>query len=162
MLLYIRLKILSVKLFRFLLKKQLTVSFAESCTGGLLSKCITDIPGSSKIFPGSVISYSNELKINLLDIDRKIIEKHGAVSEETAEKMSDGIKKITGSDISAGITGIAGPDGGTAEKPAGTVCFGFNIINSRITCTKHFSGNRRQVRYKSACFAIETIISKII
>ena len=161
MLLYIRLKILSVKFFRIFLKKGLTVSFAESCTGGLLSKFITDIPGSSKIFPGSVISYSNELKIKLLKIDKKIIDKHGAVSEITADKMAAGIKKITGSDVSIGITGIAGPDGGSVEKPVGTVCFGFIVKSKKFLIRKQFSGNRRQVRYKSACFALEFIIDKI-
>jgi PncC family amidohydrolase len=161
MLLYIRLKILSGKLFHLFLKKNLTVSFAESCTGGILSKIITDFPGSSKIFPGAVTAYSNELKINLLKVDKKIIDKHGAVSEDTAIKMAEGIKKITGTAVSVGITGIAGPDGGSLEKPPGTVCFGFIIKNKKYKYLKQFSGNRRQVRFKSAIFALEFIIEKI-
>ncbi len=161
MLIYFRLKILSVKCFRIFLKHGLSVSFAESCTGGLLSKFITDIPGSSKIFPGAVISYSNDLKIKLLEIDKKIIEKHGAVSEITADKMAAGIKKITCSAVSIGITGIAGPDSGSKEKPVGTVCFGFIIKRKKYSIRKQFSGNRRQIRYKSACFALEFIIDKI-
>lgn len=161
MLLELRLKFLSAELYRILAEKKLKVSFAESCTGGLVSKSITDIPGASAIFPGGITAYSNEMKTGILGIDKKIIEKSGAVSEDTAVKMAAGVKKITGSEISAGITGIAGPEGGSEDKPAGTVCFGFIIKNKIYSETKIFSGNRRKVRFRSAIYTMQFIIKKI-
>lgn len=94
---------------------------AESCTGGLVSKSITDIPGCSEIYPGGVCSYSNEMKIKWLDVKASTLEAHGAVSEETALEMAQGIRKATGADFGVSTTGVAGPDGGTPEKPVGLV-----------------------------------------
>ncbi len=104
-----------------LIRQNITVSFAESCTGGLVSKRVTDIAGSSKIFLGSVVTYSNEMKQKLVNVKAETLEKYGAVSEQTALEMAEGVAKLVGSEIGIGITGIAGPDGGTDEKPIGLV-----------------------------------------
>jgi nicotinamide-nucleotide amidase len=142
------------ELLELLRQKQLKLAAAESCTGGLFSKRLTDIPGSSDVFLGSVTAYSNDLKIELLGVSPGIITEYGAVSEETARMMADRICTITGADVSASITGIAGPGGGTPQKPAGTVCFGFNICGKKFTVTRLFAGNRERVRTFSALYAI--------
>lgn len=103
------------------IKKKLTLSTAESCTGGAIASKLTKIPGCSQYFIGSVVAYSNELKMKLLHIDPEILTTKGAVSKEVVIQMADGIKHITGSDFSVAVTGIAGPTGGTPEKPVGTI-----------------------------------------
>lgn len=103
------------------IEKGITISTAESCTGGHISNIITDIPGASDVFLGGVVAYSNEIKISTLWVDEGTLLEHGAVSRETAEEMSRGIRDRTGSDIGLSVTGIAGPTGGTKEKPVGTV-----------------------------------------
>lgn len=106
---------------KLLMEKNISISFAESCTGGLISSRLTRIPGISKVFNCAVVSYSNESKIKSLGVKRDTIEKYGAVSRETAVEMAEGIRKNTGTDIGVAVTGIAGPDGGTVEKPVGLV-----------------------------------------
>lgn len=112
---------LQTALVTYLLEHHITVSAAESCTGGLVSKSITDIPGCSDIYPGGVCSYSNEMKMKWLHVSPATLQIHGAVSEETALEMAQGIRRATGSDLGVSTTGVAGPDGGTAEKPVGLV-----------------------------------------
>ena len=104
-----------------LLKQGKKLACAESCTGGLLSKRITDIPGSSAVFDMGCVTYANGAKEALLGVPHDILERHGAVSEETAQAMAEGIVRASGSDLGIGITGIAGPDGGTPEKPVGLI-----------------------------------------
>ncbi len=138
--------------------KELTLSTAESCTGGLIAKTLTDRPGSSAFYIGSVISYSNELKMNVLNVRKETLKKHGAVSEETAKEMALGCKNLTGSDYSLAVTGIAGPDGGTDEKPIGTVYFGLaNPQGNVVIQHKVFSGTRDDVRIKSMNFALNLL-----
>lgn len=112
---------LQTALVNYLLEHHITVSAAESCTGGLVSKSITDIAGCSKIYPGGVCSYSNEMKMKWLGVQASTLEAFGAVSEETALEMAEGIRKATGADFGVSTTGVAGPDGGTPEKPVGLV-----------------------------------------
>lgn len=107
-----------------LIEGKLTISSAESCTGGLVSKMLTDIPGSSAYTSINFVTYANETKARFLEMDPELIEKHGAVSPEVAQAMSEGLAKVSGSDINLGITGIAGPDGGTEERPVGLVYLG--------------------------------------
>lgn len=136
---------------------KLTVSVAESCTGGLLGGEFTSVPGSSDSFSGGMITYSNYAKINNLWVDPKTIEKHGAVSEETAIDMARKIRKIFESDIGISITGIAGPDGGTEEKPVGTVWIGL-AFKDRILTKLHNFGNHREQNRRRAVQAALTML----
>ncbi len=142
----------------YLLKKLgMTISAAESCTGGLVAKRITDVPGSSGVFNGSVVTYSNESKLKLLDVSGETLRKHGAVSEETAREMVIGAGKVFGTDISLSTTGIAGPDGGTPDKPVGTVCFGFRHGTNVAFEKMFFKGDRVMIRHIAALYAINYI-----
>ena len=137
-------KKLSQKLVKLLSKKKLKVSFAESCTGGLLSSTITSISGSSKIFTLGLVTYSNQSKINTLKIPKKIIMKHGAVSYETCLSMVKNLNKISKTNISLSITGVAGPKGGTKQKPVGLVFIGIKKGN-KILIKKHLFKNKKRV-----------------
>lgn len=139
----------------YLLKsKGLSISTAESCTGGLIAKRITDVAGSSAVYMGSVIAYSNEIKISHLGVDENTIRLYGAVSEKTAAEMAEGIQKKFKTDVSVSTTGIAGPGGGSEEKPVGTVCFGFKIRDYQYTETRIIKGNRERVRTFSGLYAV--------
>jgi len=116
-------------------ERGMTLAAAESCTGGLLGKLLTDVPGSSQVFMLSAVTYANETKNRLLKVPDEILKKHGAVSAECAAAMAQGVRELSGSDIAVSITGIAGPDGGTKEKPVGTLYF--SISDAQGTVTKH-------------------------
>ena len=137
-------KKLAQKLVKLLSKKKLKVSFAESCTGGLLSSTITSISGSSKVFTLGLVTYSNQSKINILKIPKKIIMKHGAVSYETCLSMVKNLNKISKTNISLSITGVAGPKGGTKKKPVGLVFIGIKKGN-KILVKKHLFKNKKRV-----------------
>ena len=137
-------KKISQKLVKLLSKKKLKVSFAESCTGGLLSSTITSISGSSKVFTLGLVTYSNQSKINTLKIPKKIIMKHGAVSYETCLSMVKNLNKISKTNISLSITGVAGPKGGTKQKPVGLVFIGIKKGN-KILIKKHLFKNKKRV-----------------
>ena len=140
-------------------EKGLTAATAESCTGGMVSKFLTDVSGSSKVFFGGVVSYANEVKENVLGVKSETLEKYGAVSEETAKEMCEGARRLMKTDVAVSTTGIAGPTGGTKEKPVGTVCFGINSKKGTSTCTQHFGDtlSRSEIRHKAAAFALELI-----
>ncbi len=140
-----------------LLKIHMTVAMAESCTGGLIAHKITTIPGSSAYFLGGVTAYSNSMKINSLHVDKALIDAHGAVSREVAEAMAEGICLQTGADIGLSVTGIAGPEGGTPEKPVGTVFFGFITPENRQVLHFKFSGNRDQIQEITAYTGLNLI-----
>ena len=125
-------KKLSQKIVRLLRKKRLKISFAESCTGGLLSSTITSISGSSKVFTIGLVTYSNQSKINALKVPKKTIRKHGAVSYETCLSMVKNLNKISKTNISVSITGIVGPKGGTKKKPVGLVFIGIKKGNKTL------------------------------
>ena len=125
-------KKLSQKIVRLLGKKRLKISFAESCTGGLLSSTITSISGSSKVFTIGLVTYSNQSKISALKVPKKTIRKHGAVSYETCLSMVKNLNKISKTNISVSITGIAGPKGGTKKKPLGLVFIGIKKGNKTL------------------------------
>ena len=125
-------KKISQKIVRLLRKKRLKISFAESCTGGLLSSAITSVSGSSKVFNLGLIPYSNQSKIKVLKVSKKIIKKYGAVSEQVCKAMTINVSKIGKTNMSVSVTGITGPSGGTRKKPVGLVYVGIkkgNIIN---------------------------------
>ncbi|MEE4311311.1 MAG: CinA family protein [candidate division KSB1 bacterium] len=128
----------------------LTVAVAESCTGGLVAKMITDVPGASSVFPGGMITYSNEMKMRLLNVRRETLEKFGAVSELTVHEMLSGLKDVLNTDAGIAISGIAGPDGGTPDKPVGTVYVGVYLNDDMLVKRYHFEGTRDTVREKSA------------
>ena len=142
-------KKLSQKVVKILKKKKLKVSFAESCTGGLLSSAITSISGSSKVFTIGLVTYSNQSKINLLKVPKNIIRKHGAVSYETCLTMVKNLSKISKTNISVSITGIAGPKGGTKKKPVGMVFIGIKKGNKTLV-KKHLFKNKKRASFQRA------------
>ncbi len=134
---------LSLKIVKLLTKKKLTLSFAESCTGGLLASSITSISGSSKVFNMGLVTYSNDAKVKLLQVPKKIITKHGAVSYETCLLMVKNLSKISKSNISISITGVAGPNGGTKDKPVGLVYIGLKKGSKTIINKNLFKSKKR-------------------
>ena len=142
-------KKLSQKLVKLLTKKRLKISFAESCTGGLLSSSITSISGSSKVFTIGLVTYSNPSKISILKVPKNIIRKHGAVSYETCLAMVKNLSKISKTNISVSITGIAGPTGGTKKKPVGLVFIAIKK-NSKISVRKYLFKNKSRLYIQKA------------
>ena len=137
---------MSNKLLELLLKHDFTLAAAESCTGGLVSAAITDIPGISQVYQGSVTSYSNDIKMRLLNVPSDVLLKHGAVSEECAGFMAQGAAETLQAVCAVSTTGMAGPGGAVPGKPVGTVCIGYYINGRVYTETNHFSGSRSEVR----------------
>ena len=135
-------------------KAGITLSAAESCTGGMVGMLLTSVPGSSEWFAGGIIAYSNSFKTTVLGISSSLIETEGAVSRETAVAMAAGIRKLTGSDISISVTGIAGPGGGSSEKPVGTVWMAVCSSHSVSAEMKRFAGDRDVVRRKAADYLL--------
>ena len=142
-------KKLSQKIVRVLTKKRLKISFAESCTGGLLSSSITSISGSSKVFTIGLVAYSNQSKISLLKVPKNIINKHGAVSYEVCLSMVKNLSRISKTNISVSITGIAGPKGGTKQKPLGLVFIGIKKANKTLV-KKYFFKNKKRISIQRA------------
>lgn len=132
---------LAVKLLETFREKGLTFAAAESCTGGLVNARLTAVAGSSDVVEGGVVSYSNNVKMRLLGVKEGTLVAYGAVSEETAGEMAVGVRESTGADISVSVTGIAGPGGGSEEKPVGTVCFGVASSKKTKTQTMHFGND---------------------
>jgi len=153
-------KKLSQRIVKLLSKKRLKISLAESCTGGLLSSSITSISGSSKVFTLGIITYSNQSKINILKVPKRIIMKHGAVSYETCLSMVKNLNKISKTNISISITGVAGPKGGTKQKPVGLVYIG--IKKGKKTLVKKFlfkSKKRNSIQRLTVNKALNLILS---
>jgi PncC family amidohydrolase len=154
-------KKLAKKIGNLLRKHKKTLSTAESCTGGLIAKVITDVPGSSRYFMGGVVSYSNEVKIKVLHVDRALIEQHGAVSTQVAQAMARGVQRLMHTDCAIAVTGIAGPDGGTEKKPVGLVYIavanGKEIEVKRFIYQRDRNGNRKE----TTSAAIEMLIQKL-
>jgi nicotinamide-nucleotide amidase len=153
-------KNLANKLVKKLIQKKLKISFAESCTGGMLSSSITSVSGSSKVFDLGLVTYSNKAKINILKVPKKIISKYGAVSHECCLSMVKNLSKISKTSISVSITGIAGPYGGTKLKPVGLVYIGIKKGNS-ISVQKNLfkSKNRILIQKATTLRAFKTILA---
>lgn len=150
---------LSAELGAALKSRGWTLALAESCTGGWVAQCITAIAGSSAWFDRGFVTYSNAAKIEMLDVMENTLDQHGAVSEQAAREMALAALKHSHASIAAAITGIAGPDGGTKEKPVGTVCFAWATANGYIkTVTRHLSGDREEVRRVSVKTALEVLL----
>ena len=142
-----------------LVKKQWSLSAVESCTGGWVAKSCTDLAGSSTWFDCGFVTYSNQSKQKLVGVRNKTLETHGAVSEQTAIEMAQGALSHSNADISVAITGIAGPSGGSAEKPVGTVWFAWSVKNQDTKTQKHqFNGDREQIRIQAVITALQGII----
>lgn len=139
---------------RYLTAKNMTLSCAESCTGGGLAFAFTSVDGSSAWFNQSFVTYSNQAKSTLIGVSEKTLQNHGAVSAQCVEEMARGTAAKTGADCVISISGIAGPNGGSAEKPVGTVWFGFVLDKRVYTVQQQFSGDRAAVRDSAAAFAL--------
>lgn len=151
---------LSTQLGQCLKEKNAMLVLAESCTGGLACATITDIAGSSTWFDRGFITYSNSAKQSMLNVTAQTLAQFGAVSEETAKEMALGALNHSDADIAGSITGIAGPDGGSIDKPVGTVCFAYAIKSGYlITMTKHFIGNRQHIRHQSVIHMMNGLIT---
>ena len=147
------------ELVRVLIKNNWHLSTAESCTGGMVAANITELAGSSDWFERGYVTYSNQSKSEDIDVSQNLIEQHGAVSDQVARAMALGAKQNSGSDLSLSITGIAGPTGGSPEKPIGTVCFAWALANDQIVSeTKHFEGNRQQIRQQACDFSLRKLL----
>jgi nicotinamide-nucleotide amidase len=149
---------LETELSELLSSLNMTLATAESCTGGLIANRITNVSGSSRYFERGVITYSNESKIDLLDVPLETIERYGAVSSETAVAMANGVRNLAKTDLGLAVTGIAGPDGGTPEKPVGLVFIAL-ARNDYTECKKlQFDGSRTEIKEKTANAALEIVI----
>ena len=147
------------QLAELLLKSSTKLVTAESCTGGGLAEILTRIPGSSAWFERGFVTYSNDAKMELLNVNLKTLELYGAVSEETAKEMVVGAVNNSHAQIGVSITGIAGPDGGTEEKPIGTVCFAWYLTENNIKTTRIiFEGDRQSIREQSCLLALQGLL----
>ena len=144
----------ATNLVELLKARGLTCATAESCTGGGVGSAITAVPGSSAVFAGGVISYSNDVKRDVLGVKAETLSTVGAVSSETAAQMADGVRRLLKTDLAVSLTGIAGPDGGSAEKPVGLVWFGLATKTGVRTEKAIFRGDRARVREQAVVHAL--------
>jgi len=147
-----------VQIGHLLHERALKLALAESCTGGLIGDRITDVPGSSEYFLGGVVAYAYEAKVALLGVSWETLETKGAVSQETVLDMARGARRILSADIAVSVTGIAGPGGGTPEKPVGTTWIGLVAKEGEWTRLFQFSGNRQQNKVSSANAAFQMLL----
>ena len=148
----------TVDLAAILEKKGWFMATAESCTGGLIAAACTDLAGSSNWFERGFVTYSNAAKTELLDVDPELIERHGAVSEEVARAMAQGAVAHSHAQAAVAVTGVAGPGGGSADKPVGTVWFGWATPRGTVTEMKRFDGDRASVRQASVAHALARLL----
>ncbi len=148
-----------------LAKSGKAVATAESCTGGWVAKAITDIAGSSAVFGYGVVSYANGAKESIVGVQNKTLEDHGSVSAEVVEEMAKGALRLSGADIAVAVSGVAGPGGGTKEKPVGMVWFGWAVRDGADalldTRCEHFTGDRELIREASVAYALQGIRERI-
>jgi len=145
------------KIIKKLASQKQTVSFAESCTGGRIAAAFTSISGASAVLDGSVVTYSNAIKHTWLGVENEVLENYGAVSSQCVSQMLEGIKNLSGADYALAVSGIAGPDGGTEEKPVGTVYIGLQTPFSQEVFQCFFQGQREHIQEQSTAFAIKKI-----
>jgi len=142
---------------QLLLERRATLALAESCTGGLLSQWITSVPGASRYFKGGVVAYANAAKAQLLGVPETVLRRHGAVSEPVARAMAEGAQRVLGSDYAIALTGLAGPGGGTKDKPVGLVHWAVTGPQGTVCRRVEFFGDRAQVQSRSATSALFTL-----
>ena len=153
--------IIEESLGKILRSKGLRLAVAESCTGGLIGHRLTNISGSSTYYMGSITAYSYEAKVRLLGVKWSTLEKFGAVSFETVGEMALGVRRTMAADVGLSVSGIAGPGGGTEDKPVGTVVFGLSTASGIETQIKHFEGDRLAVKEKTAEYALNFLTEKL-
>ena len=155
------LDVLALKLGRALQVRGWRLAAAESCTGGWIAKALTDVSGSSQWFDGSVVSYSNAAKTELLGVPADVLHVHGAVSEETVQAMVAGARGRFGVQLAVAVSGVAGPTGGSADKPVGTVWFAWATPAGVTTLRRQFAGGRDAVRRQTVALALERLIELV-
>ncbi len=138
-----------------------TLVTAESCTGGGIGAALTAVPGSSNVFKGGIISYTNEVKISSLGVSREVLDENGAVSAPVAKEMAIGARQRLCADIAVSVTGLAGPDGDDFGNPVGTVFIGYSDANHTFAQEYHFSGDREDVRNQTICAALDIILGNV-
>jgi competence/damage-inducible protein CinA-like protein len=143
------------------IEKNMTIATAESCTAGNVAAHLTRFSGSSDFFLGGIVAYANKVKENVLGVSPQTLKAHGAVSEETAAEMASGACRLTGADLAVSISGVAGPTGGTPEKPVGTVCFAIARNGQTETAARHFRGNRAAIIQRSTNFALTQLLQAL-
>jgi len=157
-----KIAVLAGEVAALLADKKITVAVAESCTGGALCQALTDIPGSSAWFDRGFITYSNQAKVDMLGVSSTLLDQYGAVSFETARAMVEGVHGHSNAELAIAITGIAGPEGGTAEKPVGTVFFGIGQKGQAVKIDKRrFKGDREEVRARSVEFVLKALLKTL-
>ncbi len=143
----------------------LACATAESCTGGWVAKAITDVPGSSAVFGYGIVSYANSAKETVIGVQNATLEEHGSVSEPVVEEMAKGVLRLSGADLAVAVSGVAGPDGGSEEKPVGTVWFAWAVRDGAEalidTSLEHFSGDRELIREASVAHALQGLLERI-
>lgn len=149
--------VLAEEVVKMLKAAKMTVTTVESCTGGLLSGTLVDVAGVSDVFNQAFVTYANEAKHSLVGVKQETLDSYGAVSEETAREMAKGGAKAAKADACLSVTGIAGPDGGTAEKPVGLVYIGCHVNGNTVVERNVFSGTRREVREQSVLAALKLL-----
>lgn len=149
------------RLARQLTESGRSVACAESCTGGWIAKSLTDVAGSSAWFGYGVVSYSNQSKVQLLKVRQSTLDRDGAVSEAVVREMADGVRALSGADYAIAVSGIAGPGGGTAEKPVGTVWCAWAAADRSFAQMQRFGGDRNEVRERTVLWALEGLADRI-
>lgn len=145
-----------------LIEHKITIATAESCSGGKIAATITDVPGASEIFGYGMVTYSNDAKIKILGVKEETLAAHGAVSPETAYEMAAGLKRVSGADVAVSVTGIAGPGGGSPEKPVGLVYMGIAYGNDVFVKKNLFQGERDEVRLQTVETALHFVAEKVL
>lgn len=148
----------AITLGGLLSETDLWLAVAESCTGGLIGHMITNVPGSSAYFRGGVIAYANEVKVESLGVSAATLEEYGAVSKETVVEMANGVREALDADIGLSVSGIAGPEGGTDEKPVGTIWIGLSTNDKEAADLFHFTGERLEIKEQAARMALQLVL----
>ena len=155
----------AARLVADLIRRKMTVATAESCTGGWIAKALTDVPGSSGCFGYGIVSYSNGAKESMLGVDNRTLAEHGAVSEAVVREMAEGALRQSGADIAVAVSGIAGPDGGSKDKPVGTVWFAWSMqVDGGISTDAYlqrFEGNRDRIRMQAVIHGLEGVRGRL-
>jgi PncC family amidohydrolase len=149
------------KIIRLLTRRKKTVATAESCTGGLVAHRLTNVPGSSRVFPGGIVSYSDRIKKQLLGVGKKTLQRHKAVSEATAREMAEGVRKKLGVDFGVAVTGLAGPGGGTKTRPVGTVYIAVAARDQTTVIQELNHLGRTKFKERAAQQALELLLSHV-